>query len=159
MKALIDGDIWIDANGYQRHDNDKYVHRSVVETALGRELRGSELVHHVDYDKANNSPSNLVVCPDASYHQLLHARQRILELGGTPETHAYCSYHKGLHKISEFSYRKDRGNGLHNMCRRATNEYRKIKGLNRSKFDWKARLGQQYRRIFKANAEDKICEL
>jgi len=159
MRALVDGDVWKDKNGYQRHGHDQYVHRTVAEAALGRELSWQERVHHVDYDKTNNKNSNLVVCPDESYHRLLHARQRILDLGGRPDTHSYCSYHKCLHPIREFSTTTHTWNGFHNMCRVATNQYRKENGLNRNKFNWKARLDQQYRRVFSNYTKRAICKL
>lgn len=126
-----------------------YEHRLAVEEVLGRKLAGTERVHHVDRNKANNCNSNLVVCPDEKYHKLLHARQRIIDLGGHPDTHSYCSYHCALHETSQFSTRTGTWNGLHNTCRNATNEYRKAKGLNRDKFNWMARLNQQYRRAKK----------
>lgn len=124
-----------------------YEHRINAERALGRKLKGTERVHHVDGDKTNNSNNNLVICPNESYHKLLHARQRILELNGDPNADKYCSHHKCLHSRSEFSTKPSSYDGLHNTCRSGTNEYRKEKGLNRSKFNWKTRLDQQYRRI------------
>lgn len=36
-------------------------HRLVVEAILGRTLKRTEIVHHIDGDKLNNSPSNLEV--------------------------------------------------------------------------------------------------
>jgi hypothetical protein len=59
-----------------------FEHVLLAETALGRPLRKPEQVHHVDESKANNSPGNLVLCPDRKYHMLLHRRQRALEACG-----------------------------------------------------------------------------
>lgn len=146
----------INTQGYEVY-NTKYVHRMVAEKALGRELRGKELVHHIDGNRSNNCNKNLVICPNDAYHLLIHARQRIVDLGGHPDRHAYCSYHKCLHKVSAFSTRSDTWNKLHNMCRAATNKYRKQTGLNRDKFDWKARLHQQYRRVFSGYTKRNIC--
>lgn len=47
-------------------------HRQVAEEQLGRPLRAGEVVHHIDLDKTNNSPSNLVVCESRSEHRLVH---------------------------------------------------------------------------------------
>ena len=49
-----------------------YEHRYVAEQMLGRELTESEIVHHLDCNKKNNDPSNLVVLVDKSSHMKLH---------------------------------------------------------------------------------------
>ena len=36
--------------------------------SYGRKLRPGEVVHHLDGDRTNNSPENLVVCSSASVH-------------------------------------------------------------------------------------------
>jgi hypothetical protein len=54
-------------------------HVLIVEKILGKMLPLSAVVHHVDKNSLNNSPSNLVVCQDTQYHSLIHARQRALE--------------------------------------------------------------------------------
>lgn len=149
---------YINAHGYEVH-NKKYVHRNTAEKVLGRPLKGEELIHHIDYNRANNANYNLVIYPNQEYHLLLHARQRIIELGGSPDRHAYCTYHKCLHNKKAFSTCPNRWNKLHNMCRAATNKYRKENGLNRNKFDWKARLDQQYRRVFSGYTNRKICQI
>jgi len=38
-----------------------YEHRWVAEKMIGRQLKDGEVVHHVDGDRANNSPKNLIV--------------------------------------------------------------------------------------------------
>lgn len=72
-----------DGNGYIRlrmpdHPNankNGYVleHRFVASEAIGRPLATSEEVHHIDGNKKNNSPDNLIVVPKGE-HQRLHAR-------------------------------------------------------------------------------------
>lgn len=51
-------------------------HRWIVEQALGKPLPHNAEIHHLNGDKTDNRPCNLVVCPDKAYHGLLEARQR-----------------------------------------------------------------------------------
>jgi hypothetical protein len=51
-------------------------HRLVVERVLGKLLRPTAPVHHVNQVRSDNRNLNLVACQDAAYHQLLHRRQR-----------------------------------------------------------------------------------
>lgn len=46
----------------------KFEHRVVMEQVLGRSLSSSEIVHHVDENRANNSPSNLELCTGLRDH-------------------------------------------------------------------------------------------
>lgn len=62
----------------------KLSHISIAEKALGRKLPKGAEVHHWDENKKNNDPENLVICPDHSYHMLLHARAKALEACGNP---------------------------------------------------------------------------
>jgi len=53
----------------------RHEHRVVAEAALGRPLRPDEQVHHLDENKQNNAPENLVVL-SAREHRALHAAKR-----------------------------------------------------------------------------------
>lgn len=54
---------------YGRHE-----HRAAAERMLGRPLTSEEVVHHVDGNKRNNAPDNLMVLPSQSAHAALHKR-------------------------------------------------------------------------------------
>lgn len=62
----------------------KYVpeHRLVAEKALGKILPDKAPIHHVDCDRSNNTPSNLVICESQGYHNYLHMRQRAFQATG-----------------------------------------------------------------------------
>jgi ribosomal protein S4E len=49
-----------------------YTHRSVVERSIGRALRSDEIVHHIDFDKGNNTIENLFVFQSRGKHRSAH---------------------------------------------------------------------------------------
>lgn len=53
----------------------RHTHRKVAERILGRKLRPGEVVHHLDGNKRNNAPENLVVFSSQSEHAKWHALQ------------------------------------------------------------------------------------
>lgn len=69
------GDGWITEEGYHRIDG-KLVHRTIMEKVIGRPLTSKEVVHHIDGDKLNNSPSNLMLFPNQAAHAAHHAKLR-----------------------------------------------------------------------------------
>ncbi len=50
----------------------QHEHRQIVEMLLGRPLKAGEVVHHLDGNKRNNDPENLVVLPSQSAHCKAH---------------------------------------------------------------------------------------
>lgn len=55
--------------------NRKYAHREIAKDLLGRELDPKEHVHHIDRDRTNNDPANLLVL-NTTDHVKLHAAIR-----------------------------------------------------------------------------------
>lgn len=67
-----------------------YQHRLVMEKMIGRYLTQEEVVHHIDEDKQNNDPSNLMLFENDAVHQRHHRELRKLKIkrrrGTAPET-------------------------------------------------------------------------
>ena len=76
------------------------IHTQIAERALGHKLPVGSGVHHVDGDKLNFSPTNLVIYPNAAYHKLLHIRTRALEATGDP-AQRQCGYCHGYSPVAE----------------------------------------------------------
>jgi hypothetical protein len=61
-----------------------YLRQLVAGQTIDRKLRPGEIVHHLDEDKTNNSPENLVVCSSASVHRQYHIRSLHQKMKATP---------------------------------------------------------------------------
>lgn len=75
---------------YRGGPNGKRAHVVIAERALGHELPKGACVHHVNEDKVDNRPQNLMICQDGAYHRLLHLRADVLRRGGDPNTERIC---------------------------------------------------------------------
>ena len=99
-------------------------HILVAEKALGKFLPSGAVVHHVDGDRRNNHPSNLVICQDQAYHLLLHRRQRVVEMGGDPDTHRQCCTCREIKPFADFNKRSsDKQLGIQGACRNCMRQY------------------------------------
>jgi len=104
----------VNKRGYlEREDGDDHV--LVAERVLGRRLPSGAVVHHVNGDRLDNRPGNLVVCPSQSYHVLIHQRERALTASG----HAgwlKCGHCKQYDAPENMYVRSDRRQGKHRSC-------------------------------------------
>jgi hypothetical protein len=82
-----------------------YEHIAVAERALGKMLPVGAQVHHINGDRSDNRPGNLVVCQDDGYHKLLHQRQAALEACGNADWRK-CKFCKQYDSPDNLSIRK-----------------------------------------------------
>ena len=59
----------------------------------------------------------------------------------------------------EFSTNPSKYDGLNNTCRDGFNEYRRNTGKSKTRFNWKCRLNQQYRRCNCGYTKREVCML
>jgi len=89
-------------NYRMKYTNGKSIllHRVLAERALGKPLPRGAVVHHVDGTKS--AQSQLVICQDTAYHELLHVRGRVKAAGGNPNTDRICSFCQQVKPIAHF---------------------------------------------------------
>ena len=95
-----------------------YEHVLVAEAALGRYMPQGAEVHHVDGDRTNSAPKNLVICQDTKYHRLLHRRQRALAASAHADWRE-CSYCHQYDDPANLYIQPNGGASRHRECARA----------------------------------------
>jgi len=70
---IINGNFYINHNGYiaKIGSEGKGYHREIIEKMIGRKIKKSECVHHINLDKQDNNIENLLLLNN-SEHQKLH---------------------------------------------------------------------------------------
>lgn len=99
----------IEGSAATRKDR-RMTHVQVAEQRLGRRLRRDECVHHINENKHDNRPENLLVCMLA-YHNLLHKRMRAEKACGDPNAHR-CMTCQSYERQDDMVVRQ-RGNRTH----------------------------------------------
>jgi len=100
------------------------IHRLRAERALGKPLPKGAAVHHADGSKAIDAP--LVICQDARYHNLLHARMRVVKAGGNPNSQRICGRCRQLKVFSEFNRFRHASLGLSHYCRECMHRMKRV---------------------------------
>lgn len=97
-------------------------HVKIAEKVLGKKLPVSAVVHHFNENRGDNSHSNLIICQDQTYHLLLHARKRIYDAGGNPNTDKICSRCKAVKPLDDFHLAPQNGDGRRCYCKPCQSE-------------------------------------
>jgi hypothetical protein len=58
-----------------------YEHREMGARKIGRELKDEEVVHHIDEDRSNNNPENLIIFATSADHTAHHKGASLIPLG------------------------------------------------------------------------------
>ena len=82
-RTINDGYVYIykPEHPYAEHHGYVLEHRLVMESILGRYLTPKESVHHIDGNKANNAPENLMLMDNEGEHRKLHSKYRTRDSG------------------------------------------------------------------------------
>lgn len=104
--------------GKRGNNVEKRRHVLLAEKALGHSLPQGAAVHHLDGNSLNNTPQNLLVCPNHAYHMLIEARTRAYEACGHADW-AKCQYCKQYDDPKNMYIRPNRKGhprGWHHPC-------------------------------------------
>lgn len=122
------------------YGNTRRIHILMAERAIGKTLPMGAHVHHVNENWLDNRPENLVICPDAAYHKLLHRRTNALNACGNADWLS-CGYCKQYDAPENLSVRRRAVRGCktlliyHKECNTASGKKYRAK-LRSGRTDW-----------------------
>lgn len=105
----------------------QHEHRRVMAQMIGRPLETMEVVHHIDGDKRNNDPSNLMLFASQSEHVKHHAKIRRETVGQKKCSVAGCGKPHKCRNLCNIHYqewqRRQRGVPLKKKRNSCTTEH------------------------------------
>lgn len=105
-----------------------YEHVLIAEEKLGRYLKDGEIVHHLDMDKMNNSPENLIVFINQAEHAKFHYYNCDENLLIQNED---GSYHCSIKSSRECPICGQKKDSSANLCKFCCDKYLKRKVIDR----------------------------
>lgn len=117
--TLGDGYVGVYMPGHPHANAQHYVleHVAVASAVLGKPLPEGAQVHHVNQVRDDNRNCNLVICEDAAYHNILHARMRAHDACGHADW-IQCSYCREWGPVDSMTPQSG-ARGYHKPCRSA----------------------------------------
>lgn len=97
-------------------------HRVIVEKQLGHKLKSTEIVHHKNSKRDDNSPDNLEVAVGHAGHVQIHTIQRHQEV---PPNSKRCSLCNEIKPFDEFYKNRSKPYGLCSECKTCHGEARR----------------------------------
>lgn len=116
----------------------------MVEQIIGKSLPSKSVIHHINGNRDDNRPRNLVLCQDQAYHMLIHLRMRSIEATGK-SNYRMCKYCKKWDSLDKLSTIKKQTTYYHSICH---NEQQKQVHILR-----KEKANAQWRIYYQKNRE------
>ena len=141
----VDGYVEVYAPGHPRAIR-SYIkeHILVMEEALCRYILPTEVIHHIDNDKTNNHPSNLMLFTSNGEHIMYHTKLRAFDACGNYnwiKCH-HCKNYDDPKNLHTYKNKKGVTVGYHNKCAAEYQRKQKISLYNMRKLILQSEQGE-----------------